>query len=230
MSRLGGDADRALMQFLVDELESRGLARASEDGVSIPMHRVVRGTVLVLLAQLAPVRGRALGLNLQPVTPDRRRIAALQDLFENFVPTASRVVAADLETIAVDVSNVPLDEVLAFRAENFQQYQAYLRGVRSFVRDLSLASDEEHALMLQDRQAELVQKANELSSAAQSAWRRPFARFAVGAAGAAWTLKTGDPTAAVFGGLGALLEFESASDEIGPFSYLLSFDRAPTGR
>ena len=52
-SRIGYGADLELAEFLTDELRQRGLARPSEDGVSIPLHPVVRTTILVILGQLA---------------------------------------------------------------------------------------------------------------------------------------------------------------------------------
>src|SRR6266545_8189072 len=48
-SRLGGVADPGLTDLVLDELKARGLARESEDGVSIPLHPAVRAFVLVTL-------------------------------------------------------------------------------------------------------------------------------------------------------------------------------------
>jgi hypothetical protein len=42
-------------------LETRGLARGSEDAVSIPMHPMVRSLVLVLLAQILKEGGASAG-------------------------------------------------------------------------------------------------------------------------------------------------------------------------
>ncbi len=52
-SRMGWDADVELSEMITEELIARDLARPSEDGVSVPLHPVVRMTFLVLLAQLA---------------------------------------------------------------------------------------------------------------------------------------------------------------------------------
>ena len=60
-SRLGYSADVSLAQFLIDELRTRGLARPSEDGVSIPLHPTVRTTILVILGQLSRVAGGRAG-------------------------------------------------------------------------------------------------------------------------------------------------------------------------
>ena len=51
-----------LSDFLIKELETKGLARPSEDGVSIPLHPTVRTTILVVLAQLSRRAGTKHGL------------------------------------------------------------------------------------------------------------------------------------------------------------------------
>ena len=49
-TRLGWNADVELSTLLTDELIRRQLARPSKDGVSVPLHPVVRTTILVLLS------------------------------------------------------------------------------------------------------------------------------------------------------------------------------------
>ena len=56
-SRIGYGADVGLAEMLVEELQSRELARPSEDGLFIPLHPVVRTTILVILGQLSRVAG-----------------------------------------------------------------------------------------------------------------------------------------------------------------------------
>ena len=56
-SRIGYGADVDLADFLVGELQAKGLARPSEDGVSIPLHPTVRTTILVILGQLSRISG-----------------------------------------------------------------------------------------------------------------------------------------------------------------------------
>lgn len=48
-SRLGAYGDAGLAELLVSELQDRGLAKPSEDGVSVPLHPVVRSLILVAL-------------------------------------------------------------------------------------------------------------------------------------------------------------------------------------
>ena len=67
-SRIGYAADVELASFLVDELQQKGLAKPSEDGVSIPLHPTVRTTILVILGQLSRNVGQRRGMTIHPTT------------------------------------------------------------------------------------------------------------------------------------------------------------------
>jgi hypothetical protein len=223
MSRMGYSGDRGLAQMLFEELKTRKLAKDSEDGVSIPLHPAIRYLILVLLAQILRPKGLGLGLDLSPVTDQFRIVRALTE-FLNLpaAPSAGHVVAFDLQSVSVDLSTVPLDEVLGFRAEHRQEHRRYVRSVREFARELSLMPEEERNRAFSDRQAELDDLANDLKRMARAAWKKP-ASFALGLAGASWTYTTGDPIGAILGA-GALLlgGIESSSNEAGAFSYLFA--------
>jgi hypothetical protein len=73
--------------MIIDELVSRDLARPSEDGVSVPMHPVVRTTILVLLAQLARDAGRRAGIGLHPTATNWRAIRDLLTVRRPAPPT-----------------------------------------------------------------------------------------------------------------------------------------------
>ena len=60
-SRIGYGADVGLADMLVEELEAKELARPTENRVSIPLHPVVRTTILVILAQLSACNGSPQG-------------------------------------------------------------------------------------------------------------------------------------------------------------------------
>lgn len=223
MSRMGFYGDRGLAQMLFEELEARGLARKSKDGVSIPLHPAIRYLILVLLAQILRPRGLNVGLELSPATDQPRIVRALTEFLDlPQAPSAGHVVAFDLQTVSVDLSAVPLDEVLGFRAEHRNAHRTYVRNVREFTRELSLMSEPDRMSALKDRQSALDDLANDLKRAARLAWKRP-ASFAIGFAGAAWTYKTGDPIGALLTA-GALLlgGVGSSPKETSAFSYLFT--------
>jgi hypothetical protein len=222
MSRMGYYGDEQLAKELFEALRVRGLARESEDGVSIPLHPLVRYLILTLLAQLLRTKGSHSGLELSPATDWPEVVRALAE-FLNIpqLPSAGHVIAFDLETVTVDLSSVPLDEVLAFRDENRKDHRKYVRSIRQFARQLSLLSAEERIAAFRDRQDELDDLASDLRRKARSAWKRP-ASFSLGLAGASWALLS-NPVGGVLalGGLFARGLDKSAS-EAGAFSYLFA--------
>ncbi|MFO1207933.1 MAG: hypothetical protein U1E40_01780 [Amaricoccus sp.] len=221
MSRMGFYGHNELAKHLYETLRARGLARPSEDGVSIPLHPQVRYLILVLLSQILRANGAALGYDLCPATDMPRVVDALTELLD--VPTnasTGHVVAFDLQTVSVDLAAIPLDEVLAFKALHGGEYRAYARSIRQFSRELGLLPPEDRSKAFADRQSELNDMSSDLKRSARAAWKRP-ATFALGLAGAAWTYVSGDWIGALLGGGAILLEEASSpSNERGAFSYL----------
>lgn len=225
MSRMGYYGDEELADKLFEALRTRGLARRSEDGVSIPLHPLVRYLILTLLAQLLRTKGSHAGLELSPATDRTEVVRALAE-FLNIprLPSAGHVVAFDLETVTVDLSSVPLDEVLAFRDEHRTDYRKYARSIRMFARQLSLLSPEDRTAAFRDRQDELDDLASDLRRKARSAWRRP-ASFSLGLAGASWSLLS-NPVGGLLA-LGGLFArgLDKSSNEAGAFSYLFAANK-----
>jgi hypothetical protein len=223
MSRLGYAGDSKLAQMIFEELKARGLARESEDTVSIPMHHKVRNLVLVLLAQILRPRGDSLGLELSPVTDRPQLVGALTELLQHReAPSAAHVVASDLLTVGVDLSAIPIDEVLGFRADNLAEHRRYAAAVRSFVVELSQLSINQREKALVDRQAELDDLASGLRQRHRKAWKQP-ASIALGAAGAVWTATTGDPFGALFAATSLVAGYERKDQDLaGAFSFVFA--------
>ena len=183
MSRLGSYGDRGLFNMIFEELKNRGLARDSEDGVSVPMHPILRSLVLVLLSQILRPYGTTINANLSPVTDLHSMIEALSELLSlKSTPSSGSVVEFDLNVVSVDLGSIPLDEVLDFRQQNLAAHKRYMLSVRKFAMELSRMSAEEQDLTFEIRQAELDDLANDLRIRARKAWRKP-ASFALSLAG-----------------------------------------------
>jgi len=221
MSRLGYIGDERLAKMIFKELKKRGLARETEDGVSIPMHPMVRSLILTLLSQILRSHGEKMHAELNPVTDHSSLVESLIEMLNlPNAPSKGNVVAFDLARVGVDLAAVPIDEILSFRNENKDSYQRYRRSVRSFAYDLSQMPKEERKRRFQDRQAELDEIAANLRSIAHKAWKKP-ASFALMLTGAAWTYHTGDAFGAILAAGGATLGLEkSPSKEVGAYSYL----------
>ena len=151
MSRLGYRGDIGLAEMIYAELKLRGLAKASEDGVSIPLHPLVRSLVLVLLAQILRQPGRDKGFDLAPATDRPKLVDALRELLSiPAAPSIGHVVAFDLNAVGVDLGPVPINEVLGFRREHLAQHRKYARSVRLFVHELSTMPPEAQAIAFEE--------------------------------------------------------------------------------
>ena len=222
-SRMGWDADVELAGMVIEELEARQLARPSKDGVSVPLHPIVRTTVLVLLSQLARAAGERQGLNLHPTTSRTVPVDALvQTLARAPLPSAGHIVALDLETVAVNLATVPLDEVLEFRREHGRSYRQYARDLRQLLIELGPLSEQDRERLLLDRQEDLADQAADLRRTARRGWRHPFASFFLGAAGAVWEAVGKDDvlTALLALGGGIVGALASGRQTSGAYSYL----------
>ena len=220
-SRLGAFGDIGLAEMILEELKARELARDTEDGASIPMHPMVHSLVLVLLSQILRPYGANVGLTLEPATDRNQLVEALSEILSlPSAPSAGHVVATDLETVGVDLRDVPLDEVMSFRIEHQESYRAYSREVRKFVRDLSLLSEEDRNACKSERTEEIEDLARDLKRHSRNAWKRQ-ASFGLGIAGAAWSAGTSDPIGLIIGGGATLLgRAGSTSKECGAYTYI----------
>jgi hypothetical protein len=221
MSRLGWDADSRLAERLFKKLAKRGLAKKSADGVSIPMHPAVRVLILVLLAQILAPRGpEALKVHLSPCTDRPQIVSALLGFLKMAeVPTVGDVVNSDIATVGIDLSAIPIDEVLSFRTEHGNSYRTYRRNLNTFVRDLASIGAPERQHELDQRREDIKEEGRALIEQARRAWRRP-AGFGLGLAGALWSAKSGDPVYGLIGAGLALTGLGPNSVAPGVFSYL----------
>lgn len=224
-SRMGYGADVELAEFLVEELRKRGLARASEDGVSIPLHPIVRTTILVILGQLARGAGERRGLVLHPVT---NQSAAARDLVEALsresMPSCDSVVKLDLEPVSLDLSSIPLEDVLQLRTDHRDAHREYMRSLRGFMVELGQIKDPKQ------RETKLLQRRQEIADMAHDNRRlmglsvgKNLASWSLGAVGGVWSVATGDVFGAALGALGlgtGLVPVPSGA--VGAYSYLFA--------
>jgi hypothetical protein len=220
MSRLGYLGDRELAQMIFEELKARGLAEESRDGVSIPMHPMVRSLVLVLLSQILRPYGAKIGAELSPATDRRTLVQALADILAiQTVPSPGSVIEFDLNVVSVDLGSIPIDEVLDFRAQNLTAHRRYSLSVKKFALELSRMPDEDRKVAFELRKAELDELASNLRGRAQKAWKKPSS-FALSLAGAALTWAT-SPLKAVLSAASSLAGFENPKGpDLGAYSYL----------
>ncbi|GJM36939.1 MAG: hypothetical protein R8F63_20275 [Acidimicrobiales bacterium] len=231
-SRIGYGADVELADMLVEELEARALARPSEDGVSIPLHPVVRTTILVLLGQLARLASASQNVVMNPTTGHGAAVADLVALLSREpLPSAHSVVSLDLEPVTFDLDPVPLDEVLEFRASHGPEHKTYMRDLRRFLAELCTVPEKgDRMQLLLERRQELADNAHDLQRSSRAALGRNLSSWSLGLAGAAWSAASGDPIGMALGTAGLVVPqvVGAALPEPQPvaaYSYLFSAQR-----
>jgi hypothetical protein len=135
---------------------------------------------------------------IEPVIDDENAAAFAATLIGSLDERRGGIVTGDLVQIGLDLSAVPLDEVLGFRSEYGSEYRMYARDIRKFVLDLSLIDEANQQSALMDRRAELRDREEQLRKIGRRAFARQAMAFGFGLTGAAWTLAHGDPWGAVF--------------------------------
>lgn len=222
-SRLGYYGDEGLAKRVFEELRKRNLARDTEDGVSIPMHPMVRSLVLVLLAQILRPHGAKIGAELSPATDRPLLVGALHELLAVERPTSSAaVISFDLNTVGVDLGPIPIDEVLDFRKENIKAHRRYSLSVRKFALELSLMPEKDRKKTFDLRQSELDEIASDLRKTARKAWKKP-ASFGLTLVGAAASAAAGHPILAALAVGAAALRYEGAKKpNAEAYSYLFN--------
>ncbi len=221
-SRMGYGADVGLADFLVDELQTRGLARPSEDGVSIPLHPAVRTTILVILAQLARVAGTKHGMTIHPATNNFRAVTDLiETLSRETMPSRDKVIKLDLEPVTFDLESIPLDDVLQFRKDHKDAHRAYMRDLRGFMAELAEIDnpDEREAKVLERRQ-EIADAAHDIQRSTRRALRKNLASLSLGITGSVWPL-AGDLFGLALSVVGTIVgALPSNSKQVSAYSYI----------
>jgi hypothetical protein len=146
------------------------------------------------------------------------------------MPTAGHVVEADLRQVTLDLSSIPLDDVLDFRRIHGAAYRAYARDLRHFVRDMSILDEQARAQAMADRQEELAEAADNLLRTSRKAWTRPLLLVGLGIAGSAVSLAAGNLPAAAISALSALVGFKRQADPGSAYSYSLEAREDLSGR
>lgn len=210
-SRIGYGVDMDLADMLVEELQAKGLAHPGEDGFSIPLHPIVRTTILVILAQLSRAVGARKDLRIHPATNNSQAIQDLiQTLSRDPMPSADKVITLDVEPVSFDLTSVPLDDILEFRHEHRDSHRLYVRDLHRFMAELAGIEDaHDREQLLVERRQEIADAAHDLQRSTRRWLGRNLAAFTFGLAGAAWDLIRGDP-------VGFALDFGDLLSDIAP--------------
>ncbi|MFC8615017.1 hypothetical protein ACFT9M_01165 [Micromonospora purpureochromogenes] len=137
------------------------------------------------------------------------------------LPQSADIFRFDAEYLHLDLSRVPLDDVLAFRTEHGSSFRSYAQHMRGFIADLQIAPAVERRRMLSIRAQELAERAQELNGISRSAFGRATAATAISMAGAVWTARQGDLIGALLAGSAAAAGFSRPKPGPSPYTYIM---------
>jgi hypothetical protein len=182
--------------------------REKDQAPSVPIHTRLWAPILSSLALILRRAARSSGVDLHPVTDQVATAQSLDALFRlPGMPSTKRVVRLELENVGVDLSGLPLTDVLAFRESHGAAYRDYAQRLAALSGELALSAAEERTDRLIAAREELGRAADELRAVARKAWHQPLPTFAIGLLGAAWN--TQERSAAPLGALADALQTEA---------------------
>jgi hypothetical protein len=127
-----------------------------------------------------------------------------------------------MQTVGVDLSQVPIDEVISFKQQNDTLYKSYRKSVKAMIHDIGESSSVERSNeMLGQRKEEIEEIANSIRKISLSTWGSVIG-FSLGALGAAWTVTHGQDSIQGILDFGGLIAsgLSVAGDNTGAYSYL----------
>ena len=170
------------------------------------------------------LRTRTTSASIQPIT-DNSIVAKIASQWVKSFANASEadVIEADIKAVGIDMSKVPLDEVLDFRKQHGSEYRDYAKELRNFTLSLSLMTPVSRTEAMQSRASYFRDRAEDLRATSRKAFRRASTVLVFGIAGATWTLAKGDPLGALLATGATIASFNiSNATPIGAsYSYVL---------
>ncbi|MEV2254502.1 hypothetical protein AB0I94_28665 [Streptomyces sp. NPDC050147] len=136
-----------------------------------------------------------------------------------------RIVESDIRQVGVDLTHVPLDEILDFRRQHRDSLRSYVRGLRGLLLAAEHFNNEQFEAELRERANQIDQEARELRRATRRAFGATLAGSALSIAGAAWTATQGDLVGALLATAAAGVTFTPPSQPATAYSYFFQIDR-----
>lgn len=225
--------DRSVVEaaeMIWQELFRRGLAVERTDLQPLLLHPSIWATLEALIVYALQPAGLNLGMEFHPCTNEETLLSGTMRLVRGSLPPSqAEIIESDLNLIGVDLSLVPLDEVLAFREAHGKQYRDYAISLRSFMAELAPMAESERIAAFRLRKAEIEDAAEELHRISRRSWLQPTASIALGIVGAAWTATHGDAVSAVLALIGGAVGASMPDTNIrGAYSYFFEARRRLT--
>lgn len=128
-------------------------------------------------------------------------------------------ISEDLRNVGADLSAVPLDEILDFRATHGRQYREYARRLQEY---LAKANQPDFARASRERREAIKEEAAALRRVSRAAFGVRSATLLISLCGATWTLRQGDSVGSLLAALAATAQaVPLPGDTVTAYSYLL---------
>lgn len=219
-----------------EKMQHMGLARATGElwELSPQVHLLVLMAYCHSLQESIAERSE---LTLQPVLDGQAARWPPQRLFEAITRctnprglsrqrrSAVQVIESDWHEVGVDLTNVPLDEILDFRAEHREGFSSYTHGLRNLILSTGQLNDEQFAAELRVRAEQISEEAASLRKVTRRAFGQTAAATVLALCGATWTATQGDLIGALFATASAGVGFARPSRPVTAYSYFFDIDR-----
>lgn len=244
------DARHLVMRKFLHELRRRNLMIESDVDATCRMHRDAVGVLVMVLCQALRLRTAAGPVRVHPMSCEHHSLHDVLNILTGerrvFAEPSRwgrgsrsgyvgapldeypRMVTSDFTALECDLSRVPLDELLAFRADHGAEFRAYARGLNEFLLSMGTIRDpHQREAAVTERCEQIAEEAARLRGLARSAFRGRTVAATLTIAGAAWTaLHDGDPIGALLGSLAAGAALPRMSQQpVTAYTYLISIRR-----
>ena len=162
-------------------------------------------------------------MTIHPTTDDHAAVSDLiQTLSMESMPSRQNVVQLDLEPVTFDLSSIPLDDVLQFRAEHQIAYRSYMRDLRRFMIELAEVDEpSERETLLLERRQEISDAAHDIQRTTRRTLQKNLSSWSLGITGVVWSFSTGDPIGLILSAIGLIPGLVSGGPEkVGAYSYI----------
>ncbi|MFD7677452.1 hypothetical protein [Streptomyces sp. NPDC060187] len=137
----------------------------------------------------------------------------------------SRIVQSDFTEVGVDLTDVPLDEIIDFRNKHKESFRAYVDGLRNLLTTMRDLNEDQVSAEIRERSKQLAEEAGQLRRTTRRAFGRNLAGTMLAIGGVMWTGIQGDPIGALLGVGSAGISFTRPTMPVTSYSYIFEISR-----
>jgi hypothetical protein len=211
---------------LTEKLVNTGLVRHNDSTGLFLMPEDLRRHILLMWFKVLATAAAPRNIRIHPVA----ELAVTDDLLDQYFHHSSgprflnqmatgSYFLHDMAALYLDLSTVPLDEILDFRAQHGVQYRAYLADLLAYV---ERAAREYDPAFHATREEVIIDQWNELERLTRKTFSKRAGVAALSLLASVWSGSRGDPLGAILAGMTALLALPEMPSPPPQFAYLFT--------